>query len=535
MSESVEILIKADDQASKKFADAATNTERSMKRVEQILGSLESPAERYNKQLEELKRLQSEGVISADEFGKAQAKLNDKIQGGGNAFKEMGGKAKVSTEFVGSLATTFGSPEIAGFAGTMAGITEKVSQFSDVAKQGGVAALGFKLGLVGIVATLSFKVGSVIGNAIYQTKKWEEQLEAAKKEAERLNAALLAIKGRDFSLSLEEISLIRDPEEQARETAKLLDDIGKQIEQKNAQIQSKLNAEEDLNTAWFGSPEDRAALRDTSVEEKQLELLRQQRDALRDMGNARRKDIEEQRKQNELQDKSEAYLETLRQEVELLGASREEQIKIEAARNATAQDRGEAERLLRERDAILAKAEAEAEAAAKKKEREAEDEREAARKKDRDQAVIDRIEGIVKSEKERIELQRIEIEQGKEAAKVQALINQGVDAATAKKLAADQAAIDKLKEKVKVDEEEIDPEKPGKVGGALGPLQASESRLLTRGSGDRRLEVMEKTLAKINEMNTNARATAEAAAINAEVAAQIEENTRRNIQLVPTL
>ena len=47
MSEAVEILIKADDQASQKFATTAENMDKSLKRVNQILSGLEEPADRY--------------------------------------------------------------------------------------------------------------------------------------------------------------------------------------------------------------------------------------------------------------------------------------------------------------------------------------------------------------------------------------------------------------------------------------------------------------------------------------------------------
>jgi hypothetical protein len=76
MSESIEILISAEDQASKKMLDASANIEKGGKRVENILNSLKSPAEKYNEQLEELARLQKEGAISSDQFAQAQEKIN---------------------------------------------------------------------------------------------------------------------------------------------------------------------------------------------------------------------------------------------------------------------------------------------------------------------------------------------------------------------------------------------------------------------------------------------------------------------------
>jgi hypothetical protein len=538
MSESVEILIKADDQASKKFADAATNTERSMKRVEQILGSLEEPAERYNKQLEELKRLQSEGAISSEQFGRAQARLNDKIKGNGNAFKEMGGKAKATTEFVGALASLTGSSEIAGFAGQMAGLTEKVGQFSEVSKSGGAGAVAFKLGLVGLVGTIAVGVGKALGDVIFQTEKYGRAMQSAKEDAAALDAQVAKMNQTRSAENREDIELIRDPEAKRAAYEKLLGDLNKNVAGVSGQVAASKKEVEEWAEAWQVTGERKAAAEmagtQLATDKARLAALKEQRDEIAKILSVRTAENELLRQQNALQDKSDDFLESLRQEVEYLKATKEERIAIDAIRNATEKDRGEAERLLKERDAIMAKAEAEKEAESAKKRATGEAAKAAQQAIDLAAREVDRIEGIKKAEKERLELQRIEIEQGKEAAKVQALINQGVDAATAKQLAAEQAAIDKLKEK-QANEDEIDPKKSGKIGGTIGPLQAAESRLLTRGSGDRRLEVMEKTLAKIDEMNRNTAAAAAAAQVNADAAAKIEENTRNTTQLVPTI
>ena len=434
----------------------------------------------------------------------------------------MGGNAKLGSEAIGTLANTLGSPEIASFAGTIGGATEKLAQFRDMANQSGSGALAFKAGLVGMVGILSFQIGSAIGNAIFQTEKWKDELELARLEAARLDQALLDASSRRFNLQLDEISVIRNPDDQSRETQKLLSDIERQIEDKNRQIREKLNAEEDFNTAWFGSPEDRAAFRDTTVEENQLTLLRQQRDTLREMTSERRKAIEEQAKENALLDKSQAYVDALKQEILYMQSTREEQIKLDAARNTLGDDTGEAERLLRERDAILAKQEAErqleeerkkaetdkaraAEEAIKAAEREAKIKQDALKKQiadaeaakqkeaDRRQAEIDRVEGIKKAEMQRLELQRIEIEQGKEAAKVKALMNQGVDEASAKRIAAEEAAIEKLKQNAKGEGEK-------EVIGPADSINASQGRLTTRGPGEKTNELLREANASLKKL-----------------------------------
>ncbi len=76
---SAKVIIDAEDLASKKIADAARNVEKSVKNI-----------------------------------------------------KDVGGKAKASTELFGTLATTLGGSQLGGYAGQLAQLTDRVSQFSEV-------------------------------------------------------------------------------------------------------------------------------------------------------------------------------------------------------------------------------------------------------------------------------------------------------------------------------------------------------------------------------------------------------------------
>ena len=260
---------------------------------------------------------------------------------------------------------------------------------------------------------------------------------------------------------------------------------------------------------------------------------------------------------NQEKDKSESYLESLRQEVEYLKATREEQIKLDAARNTTEEDRGEAERLLQERDAIHAKAEAEkelertriqaeenaakaaikaAEDIERAKAKAAEEQQKAAEKAAAEVAKEkERIEGIKRSEQERLQLQRIELEQGAEAAKVQELINKGIDEATAKEIAAEEAAIERLKQK-KAEEaaQAKDGGKKLQSSGSTPTLSANESRLLTRGPADRQEKWLEVAVMSLQQIVLTTTVTADASGASKESLANIKENTSNTAQMVPT-
>lgn len=561
MSESVDILIKADDQASKKFSDVSGNLDKSMKRVEQIMRSLEEPVERYNREMEELIQLHKSGAISADQFAAAQGKIAEKVRGTSDAFSKTGQSTKVATEFAGVLANLTGNSQLAGFAGQMASATEKVSQFGTMSKKGTAGAMGFKLGMIGLAATLGYAVGKALGDIIFQTAKFNREVKAAADAAKEFDKQLKAVAATIASNKKEDIELIRDPEAKRAAYKKLFTDLDKDIQQAASRMESSKKVAEDWNDAWqvTGNRKQYAidANEQLKTDQETLASLKEQRSELVKIAGARAQANEQIKLANQEKDKSESYLESLRQEVEYLKATREEQIKLDAARNTTEEDRGEAERLLQERDAIHAKAEAEKELertriqaeenAAKAAIKAAEDvERARAKAAEEQQKAAEkaaaevakekeRIEGIKRSEQERLQLQRIELEQGAEAAKVQELINKGIDETTAKEIAAEDAAIERLKQK-KAEEaaQAKDGGKKLQSSGSTPTLSANESRLLTRGPADRQEKWLEVAAMSLQQIVLTTTVTADASGASKEILDNIKTNTSNTAQMVPT-
>ena len=508
MSEAVEILIKADDQASAKLAAVATNA-------------------------------QNAGKKTAD------------------AFKDSGRNVKATTDLFSQLASMSGNSELAGLANVVGGVSEKVGQFSEVSKKGALGAVGFKLGLMGLAATAGFAVGKVLADIVWQTEKFERAMANAKEAAALLDEQLKRTFSTIAANARGDIELIRNPEEKRAAYAKLLNDLNRDI-QTAADVAGKSAREvEEWADAWqiTGNRKQYAldAQDQLKTDKERLANLKEQRDELMKVVGARALEVAEIKAANEAKDKSENYIETLRQEVEYMKATREEQIKIDALRNTTTEDQGEAERLLKERDAIKAKQEAEREAAAEHKkaqedavratEKAAEDAERARQKEqeDREKAAeqiaenarneVKRVEDIIAAERERMELQEIEMQLGKEAANAQQLINQGVDETTAKQLAAQQAGIDKAKQ----DEADAAAKLKGEGTGAkkTGPaptLAAMESRLLTRGSSSDPMDKTNKILADAQKL---AQEQAALAAKQLEAQQKIAENTSKGSKLVP--
>ena len=572
MSEAVEILIKADDQASAKLETVGANASKSGQQAERLMRSLETSSEKYKRQLAELAQYQADGAITAEQFANAEDALLSKLadletnstnasaslkgltesqdaaavsaEKTAEAFKSGGKDVKAASDMFATLAKITGSSELAGLASTVGTVTDKVGQFSEVSKSGAVGAAAFKLGLMGLAASAGFAVGKVLGDIIWQTEKFERAMASAKETAAELDAQLKKNASTLAANVREDIELIRDPEEKRAAYAKLLGDLSRDIQTASDVAGKSAREAEEWADAWqiTGNRKQYAidAQEQAAADKERLAGLKEQRDELMQIVGARAQENAAIKEANAAKDKSESYLETLRQEVEYMKATREEQIKIDALRNTTDEDRGEAERLLKERDAIKAKQDAEREAAAEQKkmqedairatEKAAEDAERARQKaqEDREKEAeqiaenarreVQRVEDIIAAERERLELQKIEKEQGKEAATAKQFVNQGVDEATAKQFAAEQAAFDKAKQDEADAAAKLKAEKTTDKKTDAGPapaLAAMESRLLTRGPVDTQSHWMEDAAKSLRQIMASSTRTAAATEIEA--------------------
>ena len=572
MSEAVEILIKADDEASAKLETVGANASKSGQQAERLMRSLETSSEKYKRQLAELAQYQADGAITAEQFANAEDALLSKLadletnstnagaalkglsesqdavavsaEKTAEAFKNGGKDVKATTDMFATLAKITGNSELAGLANTVGTVTDKVGQFSEVSKAGAGGAMAFKLGLMGLAASAGFAVGKVLGDIIWQTEKFERAMASAKETAAELDAQLKKNASTLAANVREDIELIRDPEEKRAAYAKLLGDLSRDIQTASDVAGKSAREAEEWADAWqiTGNRKQYAidAQEQATADKERLAGLKDQRDELMKIVGARAQENAAIKEANAAKDKSESYLETLRQEVEYMKATKEEQIQLDALRNTTIEDRGEAEQLLKERDAIKAKQDAEREAADEKKKQQedaiqaaekAAEDAERARQKAMEDRVkeaeqiaenarreVQRVEDIIAAERERLELQKIEKEQGKEAATARQFVNQGVDEATAKQFAAEQAAFDKAKQDEADAAAKLKGEKTADKKTDAGPapaLAAMESRMLTRGPVDTQSHWMEDAAKSLRQIMVSSTRTATASEIQA--------------------
>ena len=377
---SAKVIIDAEDLASKKVAEAARNVERSVKNI-----------------------------------------------------KDVSGKAKASTELFGTLATTLGGSQLGGYAGQLAQLTDRVSQFSEVSKAGGAGALAFKAGLASVVAVISFQVGKAFGNVIFQTEKMERAFNRTKEAAAELNAELSKSRDTAFANSKEDIDLIRDPKEKRAEQEKLFKQLDNDVRGITDQLKQSTKVAEEWSNAWQITGNRKAyaeeAQKQVDLDKQRLAQAKAQRDELRRELSERKAINDQIRADNEAADKAEQ--EAIR-------------AKEKAANDLIAAEKAAAD---------------EAERAAQKRIDEAE-----------------RIAGIRQNEIDRLKEEKILLTEGAEAAKRFRLEKQGVDKESATRIAQAQAELDDMRK-----------EADGPSSVSIGS-QAVQSRLLTRGPAEKGID-----------------------------------------------
>lgn len=474
-------------------------------------------------------------LIEAED--KASAKIaaaTNAIENRIKSVKEVGGKAKASTEFIGTLAGSLGGSDIASYAGQLAGLTEKMSQFSEVSKLGGAGALAFKAGLAGAVGVLGFQVGNAIGNLVFETDKWNAELEKSIQLSQKMASELQRLADVRLGDSLSAIKLIEDPQKQIDEMKKLRDAAGKEVDGIVAAI-AKLEKEKqsssfDKDADIFGG----ALTNNTRNAEviRELEAATAAKEAAsarflsldKQIGDASRQiDTDEILRTRKAIEADADYLkgldnqlsllkaiqadsgfdfegatkvETLENEIKLLKEQREgmaairEQAKQSTSGNVFFNPQGDITNDLR--------AEAEAKLLAiKLVEKQTEldrlqrEEKKAALKElaDAEFAAVMNAEKAFQSERDRLAEQKVLLDKGAEAAHAFRLAKQGLSEEDAKSFAKQQTELDKQKqvqEKLKARE-------------TAAPLQAISSRFLTRGPTDDKMLDVAKTQLKVQQ------------------------------------
>lgn len=246
------------------------------------------------------------------------AKAVDGLDASLKKIKESGGQAKKSADFAKALASSLGGSQIGGFIAQLGEAVDKTAQFAEIQKTGGAGALAFKAGLVAMAGALAFQVGNAIGNVIFQTEKWTRKLAEANAEAKRLSGLSLGKQKEIFSDNKEDAGIILDPEQKRKKYKALLDDLKKNLVGVEADVSKGRKEVEAWNDAWFKTG-NRAAFADQAKEKLVVDKERLQ--TMQDQRSEIEKILSDRTAENALLAKSQPIMKSLSDELGLIEAT----------------------------------------------------------------------------------------------------------------------------------------------------------------------------------------------------------------------
>jgi hypothetical protein len=451
-------------------------------------------------------------VIEAEDKASAQAiNASRNIENAVKGVKETGQKAKASTEFIGVLAGQLGGSQLQQAAGGVAAITEKVGQFSEVMKAGGVGAMAFQAGITLLVTTLSFNLGKSIGEAIFGVRELKDEFGEAQTQVEAFTARMNEAANKGFKEKLEDLSLIKDPAKQQNEAVAAFEEIQASINKAYDSFHHRQREIEKLTmeSGLLGDNQD--AINNLILENNQyvdtIDNLEKQKVALADVYGERANGIKAIKAQQKAEDEAAAKAKQTQASIQSqLKKSNYAYIEltegVDAARMAQLVDEGI--------DETNAKRIVFAEQATR-----LEKERADAKKKDDDQEAqrIQRIADLQASEIDRIKEQKVLLEEGEEAATRFRLEQQGLGKEAAARIASEQAALDRQK-------------KQGELAKKLAEkpqLMSVEQRLVSRGvNEDTQKNIAANTLKTVERLEDVAAAIRDQSKPQAADALQVE-------------
>lgn len=495
-TESVKILIEAEDKATAQLQKTVREQEKVaaktalIKQQQEQALTAERIALEQGAEAAEAYRLKIQGLDAdtAKLIAREKALIQEQKAANAELAKQPGGlkSTKATTEFFGAVAGMAGGSQVASVAGQLAGLTEKTGQFSEVAKAGGTSAMLFKAGLVAAAAAIGVQVGKAIGDVVFQTEKFNKELEKAIARSNELAAAGMSARQNAFAeWKIDEIDLnpagadaaaqekldqvmadITARQQQKQEVEKTIKELEKAAEIEWSKVFSLTGTVDQFKevgqyaTSFTGESKAWLAEKQRLFEEdkKSLEELEKQKTELENILGIE-KERAEKRREIAAEQASKSFISGLEDQLQALRAELNgTKNEYEAFKNTfSATDGTTAQFLLEDIEA------AKNHLAFKQKEEQL---KEQAAEKEKQR--LKQVDDLRKSEVDRLKEQAILLAEGKEAAHAFRLEKQGMSEADAKAIAAQQAEIDRLNEQKS-------------QSGKAQSLQAVESRLLTRG------------------------------------------------------
>lgn len=292
-------------------------------------------------------------IIAADDQASQKfLAVKDSVAKTEAQVKSFGGAASKAAGLVGSVASSLGGSELAGYANQIAGMGEKMQGFAAATK---FAKAGLVAGLGAGVMAISYNITRAIDDWIFGVKEWRAELEEGIKKAEKQANSLAQIAARQGRNRLRDIEDVENPAERALERAKYEAEVTKEIEEQKQKLKEVNEANKELNNTWantFGFAEDakKASEAAVKIEEDRLKALQDQSRAIKDQA----KDEERSGRKEQIQAEANAAKERQaaeaaywKEQADAFAEQQKKEQEIAGQRRKNYEDRITAERKLR--------------------------------------------------------------------------------------------------------------------------------------------------------------------------------------------
>ena len=301
-------------------------------------------------------------IKANDEFTPIMSRVAESVVSSRQQVDAITKSSKASAEAFNTLGNALGGLPFGQQLSQFAALTERINQLNANLGTSRLQVLGMGAAMATATAVGAFQLGKGIGDLIFQTQKYNDQVDQGIRQSNELASRLANLAQQQRQERAQEIELIRDPEKKAQAQKEYLDSLNRELAGTQSQMraaQKELERHTNQWTIWRGERAASMKMAANEVEQarQRARAIEEERDAI-----VRRNRIEaEQGPIIALNKKRDAHDQTVdaikRQIIQLRIGNDEYQKQVELS-NATTAAQREFVISLQKRREILQKAEA---------------------------------------------------------------------------------------------------------------------------------------------------------------------------------
>jgi hypothetical protein len=209
----------------------------------------------------------------------------EKVSG---ALKETGSQSQKVSGVFAKIFGQVGLDELADYASQFGNISGQMKDLGEAGTKGGLGMLAAKAGIVAAVGAATFSVGKMIGDWIWETEAWRLKMQDAFNELTKGEERVRAGLTKQFNLKLQIAMLAESEAQKQAELAQIESQLTRDITMQQGFLDLRKKALDDAAASnYFGLNAENVELEKQALkaEQEKLDLLKQQRDEVRDIQN----------------------------------------------------------------------------------------------------------------------------------------------------------------------------------------------------------------------------------------------------------